>query len=166
MSARSGQVIDEYERPVPGATIYVYKQDGTDAALTSDGSTALPQPLTADEFGAYSYFADDGIYREDTWYGGKLRFREILAVGVLTVIGGGGGGGGGGEPPTIRSPSTTRALEHHPLPFLTGLPPRSSATILSALSLRAPTSRAIRRSRFPATHREAGRRESRSHSRR
>jgi hypothetical protein len=78
---REGQVTDEYDRPVPGASIYVFKQDGTDATLTSDGTSSLEQPVSTDEFGVYSYYADEEVYREDTWYGGKLRFREVVMVG-------------------------------------------------------------------------------------
>lgn len=81
MIFRQSSVTDEYDRPVPGAEIYIYNQDGTPASITSDGTTALAQPLPTDEFGMYSYWADEGIYREDTWYGGRLRFREMVGIG-------------------------------------------------------------------------------------
>lgn len=76
MFPRSGTVMDEYERPIPGASVYVTSIDGTDAVLTSDGTASLGQPLITDEFGGYSYFAGTGYYTEDTWFGGKRRFRE------------------------------------------------------------------------------------------
>lgn len=75
-AVRNGQVLDELGRPVPGASIYVYNFDGTAAALTSDGITPVTQPLNTDQFGNYAYYALVGYYREDTWYAGKLRFRE------------------------------------------------------------------------------------------
>lgn len=82
MIARSDQVIDEYDRAVPGAKVYVYNQDGTLATLTSDGTAPLSQPVTTDAFGTFSYWAAAGVYREDTWFGGKLRFRGVTAVGL------------------------------------------------------------------------------------
>lgn len=80
MSLRQAQVIDEYQRPVPGSNIYVYDPLGDLASLTIDDA-AIVQPLKTDDFGFYSYDTIDGIYREDTFYGGKLRFREVVAVG-------------------------------------------------------------------------------------
>lgn len=81
--ARSGQVLDDYQRPVPGAKIYVYNPDGTDAVLTTDGITPLTQPVLTDEFGNYTYWAADLFYREDIWFGGKLRYRQSgIAVGL------------------------------------------------------------------------------------
>jgi hypothetical protein len=84
MSFRQGQVLDEYKRPVPGSNIYVYDPLG-DLAVVASGDTALHQPLVTDDFGYYSYEADDGIYREDTFYGGKLRYREVVAVGQTEI---------------------------------------------------------------------------------
>jgi hypothetical protein len=82
MIARSDTVLDEYQRPVPGALIYVYNIDGTAASLTSDGVTTLVQPIVTDEFGGYSYQANVGYYREDIWFGGKLRYQQNnIAVG-------------------------------------------------------------------------------------
>lgn len=78
---RQGQVRDEYDRAVPGASVYVYNSSGTDASITIDGTVPLTPPVSSDEFGVYSYYAADGIYREDVWYGAKLRSREILAIG-------------------------------------------------------------------------------------
>lgn len=76
MVARADQVLDDHGKPVLGASIYVYDSNGNSASLTSDGATALPQPLITDEFGNYSYQALVGYYREDIWYGAKLRYRE------------------------------------------------------------------------------------------
>lgn len=84
MSARTGQVTDEYNRPVPGATIYVYNGDKSAASVYSDAGLTilLEQPLPVDAFGNYSYYAKSAVYREDTWFGGKLRYREVVAVGI------------------------------------------------------------------------------------
>jgi hypothetical protein len=82
MIARSDTVLDEYERQVPGALVYVYNADGTAASLTSDGVTTLVQPIVTDEFGGYSYQANVGYYREDIWFGGKLRYQQNnIAIG-------------------------------------------------------------------------------------
>lgn len=87
------QVLDEYDRPVPGAEIYV-----TDtltlgnANLTIDGTVPLAQPIIADEFGFYTYWANDGIYREDVYFAGKLRYKGLAYVGVPPQIKGDPGG--------------------------------------------------------------------------
>jgi hypothetical protein len=44
--------------------------------------------VTTDEFGTFSYYAADDYYREDTWFGGKLRFKEIVAIGTGGTPGG------------------------------------------------------------------------------
>jgi hypothetical protein len=87
------QVLDEYQRPVPGAQIYV-----TDtltlgnAQLTIDGTVPLAQPVIADEFGFYTYWANDGIYQEDIWFSGKLRYKGLAYIGVPPQIKGDPGG--------------------------------------------------------------------------
>jgi hypothetical protein len=82
MLPHEDSVTDEYGRLIPGAKIYVYKADGTLAALTSDSASSLEQPVSTDEFGTFKYYVDQGIYREDIWYGGKLRYRQAgVAVG-------------------------------------------------------------------------------------
>lgn len=96
MSARTDQVLDEYDRPVPDASVYVYKQDGTDAILTSDGTTPLAQPVTTDEFGTYTYWTDDGVYREDIWFAGKLRYQSVIIVGSPSSLKGDPGSSGKG----------------------------------------------------------------------
>jgi hypothetical protein len=85
MTLRQSQVTDEYGRPVPGAKIYVTAADDTAAVLTTSGAAPLPQPVITDEFGIYTYYADDGIYREDTWFAAKLRYREVIAIGDAEI---------------------------------------------------------------------------------
>lgn len=82
MSQRQGKITDEYDRPVSGATVFVFNTEGGTATLTSDGSAPLAQPVTTDEFGVYTYHANSAVYREDIHYGGKLRAREVVAVGL------------------------------------------------------------------------------------
>jgi hypothetical protein len=71
------QIKDEFDRPVSGAQIYVYDISGNKLALTSDGSTQLDQPVISDAFGTYTYWAD-APYREDVWYGGRLRYKSVI----------------------------------------------------------------------------------------
>lgn len=78
MTVRASQVKDEFDRPVPGAQIFVYKPDGTEAVLTSDGVTPLAQPVVTDQFGTYSYYHADSLVREDVRFAGKLRYREMV----------------------------------------------------------------------------------------
>lgn len=83
---RQVQVIDEYDRPVSGAQIYVFDGDGNNAQIYADEAGIVPlplgEPITADEFGVVSYYGNASIYREDTHYGAKLRFKEITPVGL------------------------------------------------------------------------------------
>lgn len=73
---------DQYNRPLAGAHVYVYNQDGSLATLTIDGTTPLTQPVNTDGFGSYSYWANTGFYTEETWFGGKKLWVEAnLAVG-------------------------------------------------------------------------------------
>lgn len=89
MSGRTDTVLDEYGRAVPGASVYVYNADNTDASIFSDKAQLLPivQPVQTDEFGTFTYYAEDGYYREDIWYGGKLRYRQAgVAIGAVENI--------------------------------------------------------------------------------
>jgi hypothetical protein len=83
MIQRQSSVLDQYDRPVPGAEVYVYNSATNAAAvLTSDGVIPLAQPIETDQFGVYTYWADTGVYREEIRYGGKLRYREAgIALG-------------------------------------------------------------------------------------
>jgi hypothetical protein len=79
---RSDTILDQYNRPVPGAQIFVYNIDGSSAALTSNGTTPLTQPVKSDSFGTYSYYANIGYYTEETWFGGKkLWVQSNIAIG-------------------------------------------------------------------------------------
>jgi hypothetical protein len=73
---RQDTVKDEYGRGVSGASVYVFDSSGGYAALTTDGAVAIEQPVISNEFGVYSYYASEGFYREDIWYGGKLRYQQ------------------------------------------------------------------------------------------
>jgi hypothetical protein len=78
MTRYTGQVTDEYDRPVPGALVYALKADGTYADLTEDGGAALLQPISTDDFGVWHYNTSDAVYTRDFYYGGKLRYRESV----------------------------------------------------------------------------------------
>ena len=80
---RIGQVVDENNVPVSGALIYVYDPSDDIVSLTSDGVTSTGNPLTTDQFGAYTYYTvSAGVFREDTYYGNQLRYRERVAIGL------------------------------------------------------------------------------------
>lgn len=83
MSRYSDQVRDELGRAVPGATVYVYNLDtGALESLTDDASAPLDNPLTTDEFGQFYFNADDGHKRLDFYYGGRVRWKEEVIVGL------------------------------------------------------------------------------------
>lgn len=70
------------QKPISGADVYVYNQDGTLADLTSDGVTPLTQPVTTDEFGTYFYYADTSYVTEDIFYGTRRIFKQAnVAIG-------------------------------------------------------------------------------------
>jgi hypothetical protein len=62
MSRYSDQTLDQYERPIAGATIYVYDSEGSLASLTDDDGDPLDNPITSDEFGSFYFHASDDIY--------------------------------------------------------------------------------------------------------
>lgn len=104
MIQRQSSVLDQYDRPVPGAEVYVYNSvNDALAVLTSDGVTPLAQPIETDPFGVYSYWADTGVYLEEVRYGGKLRYREA-GIGI-------------GSP----SPPTSQAIDRATLAGIAGM---------------------------------------------
>jgi hypothetical protein len=91
MSRFSSTVYDERGHPIPGVTVYVYEWDypsdttGALSALTDDDLvTALPNPLTTDEFGEFYFNTDNGLKLIEYHYGGKLLYREQA---ILTPAG-------------------------------------------------------------------------------
>lgn len=77
--------------PISGATVYVYEWDypssstGALSALTDDDlTTALPNPLTTDEFGQYYFNSTDGLKLLELHYGGRLLYRQQV---ILTPTG-------------------------------------------------------------------------------
>lgn len=77
--------------PIPGVLVYVYDwgypptTTGRLSDLTDDDlTTALPNPLTTDEFGQYYFNASIGVKLIEYWFGGKLLFREQI---ILTPTG-------------------------------------------------------------------------------
>lgn len=88
MTRQDLQAYDEYERPLPGAKIYVYNSDDQLASLFDANGDALTQPLETNIFGAAHYYAADGIYRHEYWFGGRKVYVEA-GVGVGALSGGG-----------------------------------------------------------------------------
>jgi hypothetical protein len=91
MSRFSETVRDERGHAIPNVTVYVYEWDypsdttGALSALTDDDLvTALPNPLTTDEFGEFYFNAADGLKLIEYHYGGKLLYREQA---ILTPAG-------------------------------------------------------------------------------
>ncbi len=82
MLQRTETLLDELNRPITGAKVYVYDFNGDEAVLTIDGTIPLAQPVLSDEFGGYSYYADVGYYTEDIWLGASRRWKQAnIAIG-------------------------------------------------------------------------------------
>lgn len=84
MAARyQGIELDQNNAVVPGAEIYVLQIDGsTVATLTDDNGAALPNPVTSDEIGSFSFNTDPAIYWLHHTYKGRLILIEQVPVGV------------------------------------------------------------------------------------
>jgi hypothetical protein len=91
MSRYPIEVRDQYGRPIPGATVYVFKWDadaevaGDLETLTDDLSAPLANPLTADADGLAYFNSVDGQKLLEYHYGGKVQLREVILVGALPV---------------------------------------------------------------------------------
>lgn len=70
-------------KALQGVKVYVYTQDGELAALADADDTPIANPVTTDASGAYSFYADDGLYRADFWANGRFLSRDNqIPVGV------------------------------------------------------------------------------------
>lgn len=89
MSRYADQIQDEFQRPVAGATVYVYVWDedeetaGDLDTLTNDAAAQLANPLTTDAFGQFYFNAVDGAKLLEVHYNGRVRFKEVIRVGPL-----------------------------------------------------------------------------------
>lgn len=86
MSRYDDQILDEKQRPVAGATIYVYDDAGALDTLTADDASPLANPLTTDQFGMFYFNADDGEKVLDIWYGGRRRYKVEILVGPVPIF--------------------------------------------------------------------------------
>jgi hypothetical protein len=82
MTRYTASVLDQYNRPVPGAAVYVYNAALSLDALTDDAAVSLLNPVTTDEFGVYYFNSGDGTKTLDIWFGGVRRWREVIIVGA------------------------------------------------------------------------------------
>jgi hypothetical protein len=93
MARYSDQVSDEFGRPVPGATIYVYDLDVSTSppvviglsALTDDLAIALGNPVVSDEFGDFYFNTAAGRKMLEIHFGGQLRWKESVVVGPDSI---------------------------------------------------------------------------------
>jgi hypothetical protein len=91
MSRFSDTVRDDLGRAIPDVLVYVYEWDvpsgqtGALSALTDDDlTTALPNPLTTDEFGQFYFNSTNGVKLIEYHYAGKLLSRDQI---ILTPAG-------------------------------------------------------------------------------
>lgn len=83
MSRYDDQVLDEFNRPVPGVSIYVYDDAGALDTLTADDASPLANPLTSDENGLFYFNAADGEKLLDVRFGGRTRYKQEILVGPI-----------------------------------------------------------------------------------
>lgn len=77
------KVLNQHNAPVSGAKVYVYGQDGQLAELRNADGSALTNPLTSDQYGGFSGYAEPGLYTLSFHYGGAERLRDFAyQVGV------------------------------------------------------------------------------------
>lgn len=74
----SEQIVDDsgYQRPVEGALVFLLDRDGNEA------DTDSPNPTWTDNFGVFSFIADDGVYRFSARMGGVEIARGDALIGV------------------------------------------------------------------------------------
>lgn len=80
MARYSDRVQNQAGAPLAGATVYVYEPDGDLAELTADGGGELANPVTTDSAGNFYFNADDGLYRLEIHYGGRLYLTDEAVV--------------------------------------------------------------------------------------
>lgn len=82
MTRYSDTLRDQFERPITGATIYVYTDEEILANLEEDGGGILANPITSDEYGNFYFNAPTGFYILDFFVGGRKVLRqENIAIG-------------------------------------------------------------------------------------
>src|SRR5436190_4836010 len=81
------QILDEYGRPVPGALVHVFTNDGvTRVALTDDYGLPLENPVETDTYGSF-YFnvAAASVYQLEVHYGGETEYKQTIYAGTYNV---------------------------------------------------------------------------------
>lgn len=81
MAILNGNVTDDLKAPVVGANVYLYDSNGQLATLTDAAGAPLDNPVQSGTDGYWEAYATTGVYRADTYYAGRLRFRERLVAG-------------------------------------------------------------------------------------
>lgn len=71
-----GNVVDQVEAPVVGATVYIYDSNGLASTFDELGQ-AIKQPIVTGEDGYWSaYVADQRLYTVKYYWGGRLRLTD------------------------------------------------------------------------------------------
>jgi hypothetical protein len=81
VSRYDDQVLDEFNRPVPGVSIYVYDDAGALDTLTADDASPLANPVTSDADGRFYFNAVAGDKTLEFRFGGRLRYKQEVTVG-------------------------------------------------------------------------------------
>jgi hypothetical protein len=88
MTVYSDTLRDENSAPIPGVSVYVYDASGQLASgLLDEIGGALPNPLTTDAFGNFSFDAVDGFYTLDLFLGGRRAWKQNVILGVIPIDG-------------------------------------------------------------------------------
>jgi hypothetical protein len=88
MTVYSDTLRDENNAPIPGVSVYVYDASGQLASgLLDEIGGALPNPLTTDAFGNFSFDAVDGFYTLDLFLGGRRAWKQNVILGVIPIDG-------------------------------------------------------------------------------
>lgn len=76
MAQYNGNYDDENGRPVEGASVFVYDENGFLAAITDTDDNPVTQPILTDADGNFSYRAPEAYYQHVVWFGGRRVLRE------------------------------------------------------------------------------------------
>lgn len=118
MSRYDDQVLDEFGRPVPGVSIYVYNDAGALDTLTADDTSPLANPLTSDADGLFYFNAANGEKLLDFRFGGRTRYKQEILVGPQPAGSPGPPGPAGANSGTGANVSTRVAMAAIPAPAI------------------------------------------------
>ncbi|MES2902693.1 MAG: hypothetical protein V4696_00765 [Pseudomonadota bacterium] len=80
MTRYAATVRDQYQRPIPGAQIYVYDTTGALVDLTDDLGAPLVNPVLSDDFGGFYFNVPNGEYSLTYVFEGRTVFREEVLI--------------------------------------------------------------------------------------